>query len=91
MNNLDKLKNFIKKSKLSAKDTEYFISFFAKAEDKDLDLVIEVLRENPDWILKINKNIKDKARALKKQDQKAWDKIIAQEKIDLLRTLARKT
>lgn len=83
MNNLEKLKQIFADSKLSDQEQEELINLFSSAKDGELESVIDLFSENPEWIEKISHNYKTKQQALKKGDTNLWQKIIQQEESQL--------
>jgi|TARA_Y100000031_G_scaffold98799_1_gene108237 hypothetical protein len=83
MNSLEKLKQILEGSKLSSRDQKALVDLFSSAKDEELEPVIKLFSENPEWIEKISHNHKIKQEALKKSDANLWQKIIQEEESQL--------
>lgn len=77
--NLQKLNEVIKSSNLKPAEQEEFLFLFSKISDKKLDAVINVLKDDPNWINKLYKNYETKKKALKQKDKSAWQEILQDE------------
>lgn len=77
--NFEKIKELILKSSIPAYEQDNLILLFAKAEDADLETVLELLSENPLLVSDMNDNYKAKHGASMTGDSELWKKIIEEE------------
>lgn len=91
MDKLNDLKKIIKKSELSSVEAKEMVNFFSHAGANDLAIIIEVFKQEPEWIVKIGNNIKAKKKILSSRNKKVWRKIIEKEKADLLKVEDKKS
>lgn len=76
---LETLKDLISNSKLSPDDQQDLINLFSKISEKPLSYFLEILEEEPDWLVKLNANYKAKKAAIENRDREAWMNIVEEE------------
>lgn len=75
----EKLKILIYDSPLENRDKEQMTSFLAKAPGSFILSVYKLFQKEPEWILKVNENIKLKRQAWFEKNTAVWDKILRSE------------
>ncbi len=81
--NIEKLKVLIDNSTLDSSDQEDLIELFTKANDSELDSVVDLFSSDSAWIEKVNANYKAKKAIMKVGDFEIWKKIIEEEEKQL--------
>ncbi len=84
MGQYSKLCSLIRMSSLSPDNIDFLTNFFHEASEDDLALLTKLVEQDFKWLYKINRNIRAKKKALDKKDIKLWQKIINEEKEELL-------
>jgi hypothetical protein len=77
------LRELILCSPLELRDKSDLICIFSLRKDSELKHVVELCKEDPTWIEKINDNYKGKSAAIAARSSVAWDKIIEDEERQL--------
>ena len=83
--NLESLARLIRDSNLGEGAKEELIMLFGCLNQKDIDNVVEVFSEMPELIEKIYQNYQAKKAALVKKDRSAWEDILKEEFMYLLK------
>jgi hypothetical protein len=79
MNNLSKIKNLIKFSKLSEIEKKEMIYYLKKIEDTKLSVLLDLFIDDPNMVLEFYQNLKNKKQAIKTKNGELWEEVIKQE------------
>lgn len=74
-----KLEQLIRNSSLISTQQEEFISALQILDDFWLQPILQLIKEHPDVILSLYKNLKAKKVAIASGDSRVWEKIMADE------------
>src|SRR5438876_72797 len=77
--NYGKLKKIIGDSSLDTETRQGLIYFFKRARDSELEPIVELCFEDPDWIYRISENYREKLQAFETEDIEMWNQIINKE------------
>jgi tRNA U34 2-thiouridine synthase MnmA/TrmU len=80
MNSIETLKKLIQDSPLSLeakKKWEKGICFF---NDQQIKALISLLKENPNEILELDRNLEEKLKIIRAKDKEAWRKLMEEER-----------
>ncbi len=77
------LKQIIKESSLERVDKQIWDSFAEVVSEREIEPVLELIKENPEMLNLITENLKRKFKIMQEKDEKAMDKIIEEEKKQL--------
>jgi Na+/phosphate symporter len=83
MESKKELKQIIENSSLEKTDKQMWNLFSEAVGEKEIKLVLDLIKENPEMLDIVTENLKSKFNALKKKDRKAMDRIIEAEKRQL--------
>lgn len=76
---LFQIKKEILRAKLSQEEHHNLMQIFSRLEEGDQKSLLELFRENPEWINKINAILKSKKELFASGNFADWQKIIAEE------------
>ena len=76
----------IENSKLTDMEKLKMTEVLEQGEAADFEAIAKVLRENPEWIERLQKNIRAKTAAFMAGDRQTWEKILQDEE-SVLETL----
>lgn len=83
MSILEEIKNLITSSDLSTEDQKEFLIILSQLQDKDLEVFLNLFKEDKNWIRKFYDNYKIKRKAFENKDKNLWNQILDQEKEEL--------
>lgn len=81
--NFQKIREILKEGPLSEEDQNNLLMIFSVAADEELETTVKLLIESPDLIEMINKNYKEKGKAIASKDSDQWQKIVKNEEAEL--------
>jgi len=77
--NIETLKTFLADSDLPEEEQQELFEMFSKANETDLEPIIQLFSEDPKWIRILADNYQAKKDAIQSKDPQAWEKIIKDE------------
>jgi hypothetical protein len=77
--NFEKIKQIIANSTISEADQIEFIESCEGVIDDQLELLVDLFIESPEWIGKVIENLKEKKDAAHQRNMKSWEDVISSE------------
>ena len=80
---MNKLKHLLLKSPLSQEERAELYNIFLTFPQENFIELVEFLESNPEWVVRLYNNYKQKESAVKSKNHEDWRLIFEQEKKDL--------
>lgn len=68
---------------LSDEEKIDFLSYFAFADDRDLRVIVSLIKRMPSSLRLLYKNLKEKKHAVSSEDKTAWQQVVHEEAKEL--------
>ncbi|MEA3273141.1 MAG: hypothetical protein U9Q72_00895 [Patescibacteria group bacterium] len=80
MESKKELKQIIESSSLEKTDKQMWALFAEAVGEKEIKLVLDLVKESPEMLNFATKNLKNKFQAMQAKDKKAMDTVVKEEK-----------